>query len=286
MPIDIPLELRVNVELVKAITTRFIRAEIHRIGLTRAVLGLSGGIDSAVVCWLACLALGPENVVPILMPASSSSADSVDDAMELVRFLQIPRYHRISVSPQVETYFEKSEVPQSADDAEMKNRIGNKMARERMTILYDFSVVEKALVLGTSNKTELLLGYGTLHGDMASALNPIGDLYKMQIYQLAEHAGLPQALISKAPSADLWAGQTDEGQLGFTYRDVDRLPLRLVDLRLDPTELMAQGFDETFIKRVSWLIRSSQYKRRPPLICKLSERTIDRDFNYARDWGS
>lgn len=286
MPIAIPPELRVNVELVKAITTRFIRAEIGRVGLSRAVLGLSGGIDSAVVCWLACLALGPENVVPVLMPAASSSPDSLDDALELVRFLGIPQHRRISVSPQVETYFAKSEVSRSADDAEMKNRIGNKMARERMTILYDLSVVERALVLGTSNKTELLLGYGTLHGDMASALNPIGDLFKMQIYQLAEHAELPQALITKAPSADLWAGQTDEAQLGFSYYDVDRLLLRLVDLRLEPSELAAQGFGEAFVARVLGLIRSSQYKRRPPLICKLSERTIDRDFNYARDWGS
>lgn len=286
MPLLIPNELLVNVALVEAITTRFIRSEINRVGLSRAVLGLSGGIDSAVVCWLACQALGPENVVPVLMPAASSSADSLDDALELVSFLKIPHARTISVSPQVESYFAKPEVPPSADDGERRNRIGNKMARERMTILYDLSVVERALVLGTSNKTELLLGYGTLHGDMASALNPIGDLYKMQIYQLAQHAALPQALLTKAPSADLWAGQTDEGQLGFSYHDVDRLLLRLVDERREAPELLAEGFAASFVSRVTEMIRGSQYKRRPPLICKLSERTIDRDFNYPRDWGS
>jgi NAD+ synthase len=159
------------------------------------------------------------------------------------------------------------------------------MARERMTILYDHSARWKALVLGTSNKTELLLGYGTLHGDMASALNPIGDLYKTQVWALAREIGVPAAIVDKKPSADLWAGQTDEAEMGFTYADVDALLYRMVDLRWGRDELLAAGFEAAFVERVSDMVRGSQFKRRMPVIAKVSNRTIDRDFRYARDWG-
>jgi len=282
---NIPAELALSMPLVERILGAFIIDEVHKVGLKKTVLGLSGGIDSAVVCFLAARALGVQNVVPIIMPSALSSPDSVEDAMRCIEKLGLPHYRNISVSPQVEQYFEKSEVLRSEDEAVMKNRIGNKMARERMTILYDFSVVENALVLGTSNKTELLLGYGTLHGDMASAINPIGDLYKMQIYQLADYLGVPESILSKPPTADLWAGQTDEGQLGFTYHDVDRLLHAMVDQRNTQEELLAMGFSADFIHRVRELIRRSQFKRRLPVIAKISHRTINRDFNYARDWG-
>jgi NAD+ synthase len=159
------------------------------------------------------------------------------------------------------------------------------MARERMTILYDQSQAREALVIGTSNKTEALLGYTTLWGDMACAVNPLGDLYKTQVRQLARHLGVPEVILNKAPSADLWAGQTDEGELGFTYEEVDRLLFRLIDLRLRPADLIAEGFDPAFVPRVMRLVRNSQYKRRMPPIAKISQRSIDRDFRYARDWG-
>jgi NAD+ synthase len=159
------------------------------------------------------------------------------------------------------------------------------MARERMTILYDHSARWQALVLGTSNKTELLLGYGTLHGDMASAVNPLGDLYKTQVWALSEAVGVPDAIIHKNPSADLFQGQTDENDLGFPYREVDRLLYLMVDERYSDADLVAVGFDAAFVRRVTEMIRSSQFKRRLPVIAKVSQRTIDRDFRYARDWG-
>ncbi len=278
-------ELEISPVLVERILSAFLMDEVTKVGVNRVVLGLSGGIDSAVVCYLAARALGKENVIPVIMPSGVSNPNSLKDALACVEDLQLPRHHVVSVSPQVETYFDKPEIPTSNDEAVMRNRIGNKMARERMTILYDFSVIERALVLGTSNKTELLLGYGTLHGDLASAINPIGDLYKMQIFQLAAHLGVPEAILNKPPSADLWSGQTDEGQLGFTYAEVDRLLIAMIDRRRSVDELIEAGFDTTFIQRIQEMIRSSQFKRRLPVIAKVSPRTIDRDFNYARDWG-
>jgi NAD+ synthase len=159
------------------------------------------------------------------------------------------------------------------------------MARERMTILYDHSAARSALVLGTSNKTELLLGYGTLYGDMSSALNPIGDIYKSQVWQLAEEMEVPRVIIDKKPSADLWAGQTDEQELGFTYREVDELLYHMVDLRYSSRELVVHGFAPEFIDLIYSKVQNSHYKRRLPIIAKVSQRTIDRDFRYSRDWG-
>jgi NAD+ synthase len=154
-----------------------------------------------------------------------------------------------------------------------------------MTILYDHSATFAGLVLGTSNKTELLLGYGTLHGDMASALNPLGDLYKTQVWALAEAIGVPPAVVEKQPSADLWQGQTDEHELGFEYREVDRLLYLMIDQRFEDEDLAAAGFATEFVARVRGMVQRSQFKRRLPIIAKVSARTIDRDFRYARDWG-
>jgi len=178
----------------------------------------------------------------------------------------------------IDAYFEQF------PDADNMRR-GNKMARERMTILFDHSALQSALVLGTSNKTELLLGYGTLYGDMASALNPIGDLYKSQVWQLSEEMGIPREVIDKKPSADLWAGQTDEQELGFTYREVDELMYRMIDLRMTDAELMKENFPPDFILKIRNRIKNSHFKRRLPIIAKVSNRTIDRDFRYSRDWG-
>jgi NAD+ synthase len=165
-------------------------------------------------------------------------------------------------------------------------RRGNIMARARMVVWYDRSAAFKGLVVGTSNKTEILLGYTTLFGDSASALNPIGDLYKTQVRQLSRALGIPQAIIDKAPSADLWAGQTDEGELGFTYERVDQLLALLVDRRYSPRECMEEGFDEKFIQMVIERVRRNQFKRMQPPIAKLSNRTVGYDFLYLRDWGT
>jgi NAD+ synthase len=184
----------------------------------------------------------------------------------------------VQITPQIDAYFE------AHPDAD-ETRRGNKMARERMTILYDQSSAENALVVGTSNKTELLLGYGTIFGDMASALNPLGDLYKSQVWQLAAHVGVPEQVIRKPPSADLWEGQSDEQELGFAYAAVDRLLFHLVDRRYSAAELIEMGHDAAFVDAIIRRVRVNQYKRRPPIIAKLSARTIDREFRYPRDWG-
>ena len=155
-----------------------------------------------------------------------------------------------------------------------------------MTVLYDQSAAFNALVLGTSNKSELLLGYGTQFGDMASAINPIGDLYKTQLYPLAASLGVPDDILKKIPTGDLWIGQTDESELGFTYAEADRLMVLLVDRRWRRVELIQAGFAPAFVDQVATLIRRNHYKRRMPVIAKLSPRTMDRDFRYARDWGT
>ena len=266
-----------NPPLVRRILTAFIANEVRKVGVQRVVVGLSGGVDSAVSAVLAAEALGPDHVLAIKMPYRASSAESRLHADQVIQEAGIHALE-VDITPQIDAYFERF-----ADADNMRR--GNKMARERMTILYDHSARWKALVLGTSNKTELLLGYGTLHGDMASAINPIGDLYKTQVWALAAAIGVPAAIVCKQPSADLWAGQTDEAELGFGYREVDQLLYLMVDLRYSRAELAAAGFSETFVRRVGDMVRNSQFKRRLPVIAKLSNRTIDRDFRYARDWG-
>jgi NAD+ synthase len=269
--------LAINPELVRGILVGFIQNEVRKVGFERVVLGLSGGVDSSLVATLASQALGPKNVMGVIMPYRLSDPKSRSDALEVVKQLGIEPL-AIDISPQIDAYFQRF------PDADQKRR-GNKMARERMTILYDQSWAWRALVIGTSNKTELLLGYGTIYGDMASAINPIGDLYKTQVWQLADAVGVPTAIVQKAPSADLWAGQSDETELGFQYRMIDQLLYYLVERRYSVEELKRQGFDEAFISEIMRRVRENQYKRRLPVIAKLTSRTIDRDFRYPRDWG-
>lgn len=262
---------------VERILTAFLREELRAAGLPRAVLGLSGGIDSAVVAFLAARALGPANVTGVMMPAAESSADSLADAERVAAACGIET-RKVSIARMAAGYLD--DRPEAS-----AMRRGNVFARCRMIVLYDVSAELGALVLGTSNKTELLLGYGTLHGDLASALNPIGDLYKTQVRRLAEHLGVPESVRVKPPSADLWAGQTDESELGATYEELDRLLLRLVDERVPPDRLVDEGFDAAFVQSVARRVRANQYKRRPPVIAKLSSRTIGPDFRYPRDSG-
>lgn len=269
--------LDVNTDLTIRILTRVLSEEIGKTGFRHAVVGLSGGVDSSVSTTLAARALGPENVTAILMPYRTSSPESREDAMLVVENTGVNHVVE-EITPQIDAYFDRH------PDADRVRR-GNKMARERMTILYDHSQRLGALVVGTSNKTEMLLGYTTVFGDNASAVNPLGDLYKTQIWQVAKALALPARVIDKAPSADLWLGQTDEAELGFGYREVDPLLFAMIDERLDRERLLRQGFPEALIDRVATLVRSTQYKRRLPVIAKLSHRTVDRDFRYPRDWG-
>jgi NAD+ synthase len=271
------IQLSINRELTEAFLLDFIRRETLRTGLSRAIVGVSGGIDSAVVLALAVKALGSGSVVGAVLPYRTSAPSSLRDARQIIRRFRV-RPVEVDITPMVDAYFS------NAPDANRLRR-GNKMARERMAVLYDLSAAHGALVLGTSNKTELLLGYGTIHGDLASALNPLGDLYKTQVRQLARHLGIPPRVVAKRPTADLYPGQTDEGELGFTYARVDRLLYFLVDLRGRPEEAARVGFPRQMVKRVQEMIRTSQYKRRLPLIAKISDRTIGVDFRYPRDWG-
>lgn len=275
--LDSEFELPSNLQLLETLLVKFLADEVGKTGCEKVVVGLSGGVDSALSAALAARALGPKNVLGILMPYKLSSKESLSDAAALAVATGIETV-TIEISEQIDAYF--SRFP----DADVMRR-GNKMARERMTILYDHSARQGGLVLGTSNKTELLLGYGTLHGDMASAINPIGDLYKTQVWKLSRALGVPDSIIDKAPSADLTPGQTDEDDLGFSYADVDRLLYAMVDQRYGRDELLRAGFVEDFVDQVARRVQRSQFKRRLPVIAKVSARTIDRDFRYARDWG-
>jgi len=270
--------LTINTTLAREILTGFIKSEITRVGMTRAVVGLSGGLDSALSCALAAEALGAENVLAVRMPYKASSQDSLDHAQLLIDQLGVPS-KTIEITDMVEPLFK-------LDPQISKMRMGNIMARERMIVLYDQSEVFKGLVVGTSNKTEILLGYSTMYGDSASAMNPIGDLYKTQIRQLARAMNIPAPIIDKAPSADLWEGQTDENELGFTYEDVDKLLYLLIDQRYSPQEAIETGFNEKFVNAVTTRIRRNQFKRMQPPIAKISNRTIGYDFLYLRDWGT
>ncbi|HEX9617015.1 MAG TPA: NAD+ synthase, partial [Anaerolineales bacterium] len=208
------IDLTINTDLARKILTGFIHTEITRAGFSRAVVGVSGGLDSSLSCYLAAEALGPENVLAVRMPYKSSSPDSLAHAQKVIDILGVQSL-TVSITEMVDPLFERF------PDADPLRR-GNVMARARMIVLYDQSEAFDALVVGTGNKTEILLGYTTIYGDAANALNPVGDLYKTQARQLARALGIPEEIIQKAPTADLWVGQTDEGELGFTYEEVDR----------------------------------------------------------------
>ena len=273
-----PIDLSINTDLARQILTGFIHSEITRVDYSRAVLGLSGGLDSALSCFLAAEALGPENVLALRMPYKTSSPDSMEHAQQVIDLLGVQSL-TIPITEMVDPLFERF------PDANQMRR-GNAMARARMIVLYDQSEAFKGLVVGTGNKTEILLGYTTIYGDSANALNPIGDLYKTQARQLSRAMGVPQQIIDKPPSADLWAGQTDEGELGFTYADVDQLLYLLVDQRYSPQDCVEAGFQAGFVSQVVERVRRSHFKRILPPIAKLTNRTIGYDFLYLRDWGT
>ncbi len=272
------IDLTINTDLARKILTGFIHTEITRAGFSRAVVGLSGGLDSSVSCTLAAEALGPQNVLAVRMPYRTSSADSLEHAQMVIDALGVQSL-TVPITEMVEPLFDRF------PDMNQVRR-GNAMARARMIVLYDQSEATRGLVVGTGNKTEILLGYTTLYGDSANALNPIGDLYKTQVRQLAHALQIPEAIIAKPPSADLWLGQTDEGELGFTYEEVDKLLYLLVDLRYTPEDCVQAGFSESFVHQVVERVRRYHFKRILPPIAKLSNRTVGYDFLYLRDWGT
>jgi len=271
-------DLKINTALTRQILVGFIQSEITRVGFQRALIGLSGGIDSALSCFLATEALGPENVLAVRMPYKTSSPESLEHAQLVIESTGV-REITIPITEMVEPLFIR--FPEASD-----LRKGNIMARARMVVLYDQSAAFNGLVIGTGNKTEILLGYTTLYGDSACALNPIGDLYKDQVRQLSQALGVPEAVIDKAPSADLWAGQTDEDELGFTYAQADKLLYYLVDQRYSAQDCIEKGFSADFVREIIELVRRNHFKRVMPPIAKLTNRTIGYDFLYLRDWGT
>lgn len=267
----------VNAGVALTMISRFLQEELDKTDLEGFVVGLSGGVDSAVAAALAAKAVGPDKVFCVMMPHQSSNPSSAADAAAMAQRFGLPSA-KVDITPMVEAYFKE------APDATSLRR-GNFMARVRMSVLFDLSMQRRSLVMGTSNKTELLLGYGTWYGDMASSLNPIGDLYKTQVWQMARFLEIPKAIIEKPPSADLWPGQTDEGEMGLTYADADAVLYLLVDERYTVEEVAQFGFPIERVTDIIKRVEHSQYKRRLPIIAKLSQRTVGIDFRYPRDWG-
>ncbi len=281
---ELPPELAIDADVARRVTVGFIRNQLRQAGFDKALLGLSGGIDSALVAFLTAEAIGPERLLCVLMPFRTSSAESVDDARTVVERLGCAS-ELVDISPMVDGYFGREPEPGASGIEGLEAgqlRRGNFMARQRMCVLYDRSVTWGGLVVGTGNKTEALIGYTTLFGDSACAFNPIGDLYKSQVRQVAAAVGVPEQIIRKAPSADLWPGQTDEAEAGFTYPELDRLLFWMIDKRRTDEELAAMGFPEAAVERVKRLVATSEFKRQVPPVAKLGPRTTGVDYLYPR----
>lgn len=268
--------LNINTDLAHRILSGFIKDQIEKTRMKGVVIGLSGGIDSALSAYLSADALGSENVLAVKMPYRTSSANSLIDADAVIEDLNLPHL-TVDISGMADALIDNF--------PDMDNmRRGNIMARCRMIVLYDQSAEHGLLPVGTSNKTEFLLGYSTIYGDSGVAMHPIADLYKYQVRQLSQALNVPDSIINKPPSADLWEGQTDEQELGFSYNDVDQLLYLLVDERYTLEEAIAEGFDPSFVKQVWERVLRNHYKRTMPNVAKISRRTIGHDFLYLRDW--
>lgn len=248
-------ELDLNPERARKAIVRFIRGELRGAGYSRAVLGLSGGVDSALACYLTVEALGPENVCALLMPYGSGNPGGEADAHLVIGRLGIP-WLKIDITPMVDA------LAQLHPDMGTRRK-GNIMARMRMIVLYDQSEEFGGLVVGTSNKTEILLGYFTLWADSAAAIKPLGDLYKGHVRQLARAVGVPEHIVSKAPSADLWEGQTDEGELGFSYDEADQVLYLLLEGGRSEEQIIARGFPRELVERILRRMEATEFKRAP-----------------------
>ena len=281
---ELPAELAIDTTVARRAVAGFIRGQLRQAGFEKAVLGLSGGIDSALVAFLVADAIGPERLLCVMMPYRTSSPASRGDAEEVVLRLGCAST-LVEITPMVDGYFGADGLPGAGGPGALEAsplRRGNFMARARMLVLYDHSVTWGGLVVGTGNKTETLIGYTTLFGDSACAFNPIGDLYKSQVRQLSAAIGVPEAIIRKAPSADLWPGQTDETEAGFTYHELDRLLYWMIDKRRSDDELVAMGFEAAVTARVGRMVAGAEFKRQVPPIAKLGPRTAGVDYLYPR----
>jgi NAD+ synthase len=281
---ELPAELAIDTGVARRVIAEFIRGQLAQAGFDQAVLGLSGGIDSALVAYLVAEAIGPDRLHAVLMPYRASSPASRADAETVVTALGCTS-EIIDVTAMVDGYFGTEATPGAAGGGPSpasELRRGNFAARMRMAVLYDRSVVRSGLVVGTGNKTESLIGYTTLFGDSACAFNPIGDLYKSQVRQLAVAIGVPDPIVRKAPTADLWPGQTDETEGGFSYPVLDRLLFWRIDKRRSVEEMVALGFDPAMIERVDRMVAGAEFKRQVPPVAKLGPRTAGVDYLYPR----
>jgi NAD+ synthase len=270
----LPAEVAIDTDIARRVIAEFIRGQLRQAGFERAVLGLSGGIDSALVAYLVAEAIGADQLLCVLMPYRTSSPASRGDAEEVVRRLGC-HSELVDITPMVDGLY-------GPDTDASPLRRGNFMARMRMAVLYDRSVTFGGLVVGTGNKTESLIGYTTIFGDNACAFNPVGDLYKSQVRQVAAAIGVPDEIIRKAPSADLWPGQTDEAEAGFSYPELDRLLFWRIDKRRSIDEVVALGFSRELVERVDGMVASAEFKRQVPPIAKLGPRTAGIDYLYPR----
>ena len=280
----LPEELAIDTGVARRVIAAFIRGQLNQAGFDKAVLGLSGGIDSALVAYLVAEAIGAERLLCVMMPYRTSSPASRGDAEAVVADLGCAA-ELVEITGMVDGYFGRDGVPgEGGPDALQAAplRRGNLMARMRMAVLYDRSVTWRGLVVGTGNKTESLIGYTTLFGDSACAFNPIGDLYKSQVRQVSAAIGVPEAIIRKAPSADLWPGQTDEIEAGFSYPELDRLLFWRIDKRRSVDEVVALGFERALVERVDRMVAGSEFKRQVPPVAKLGPRTAGVDYLYPR----
>ncbi len=268
----------IDAEQTAGLIVAFIRSQLEQTGFRRVVMGLSGGVDSATVAFLCARAVGPESLLGVRMPYRTSSPESEADALRVVEQLGC-RTERVEISPMVEPMLE---LIGPEDDESLRLRRGNVIARQRMIVLYDRSAAFDGLVVGTSNKTEALLGYGTLYGDMAAAFVPIGDLYKSQLREVALFLGVPAQIVAKPPSADLWPGQTDEDELGAPYADLDRALYALVDRRWTLARATAAGLDRGLLEWIARRVAVMEYKRQTPPVAKISLRTPGIDHLYPR----
>ncbi|MCK4763117.1 MAG: NAD+ synthase [Candidatus Aminicenantes bacterium] len=268
--------LEIKCDVAEKIMVNFIKDSIYKNNFKNGIVAVSGGLDSAVIVALTQRALGSGCTFALLMPYKLSSEASLADGKTICDQLNV-KYEIIDISPAVDAYFDRFPT-------ENKLLIGNKCARERMSVLYDFSVRKNALVVGTSNKSEILIGYSTLYGDSAAAFLPFGDLYKTQVFALAKHLKIPKEIIEKKPTADLWENQTDEGEIGITYKELDEILFLLIDGRKKPDDIEKMGYSRTDIDKIKRLIINSQFKRTMPPVVKMQNRAVGIDFRYPRDW--
>jgi NAD+ synthetase len=274
-PFVSPLPLDIDPKLTEEWLVHFIKNEMDARGYSRAVVGVSGGVDSAVTAFLAARALGPKNVIGVRMPYKTSSKESFEHAQMVIDALGIESC-TVDISSAVDAYLHN-------DPKAEPGRRGNVMARMRMIVLFDLSAKHRAIPLGTGNKTERLFGYFTWHADDAPPINPLGDLFKTQVWTLARHLGVPDAIVSKPPTADLVVGQTDETDLGVSYLKADEI-LNWMLAGYKPSELIARGFDETEVQVVRKRLASTHWKRRLPTVAMLSPTAIGESYLRPVDY--